>query len=171
MLRLFPIRLFCLALFASIIACDTAEVPEVEVEDLREGDGRAAEVGLVVTVHYAGWVADPPKQVFSTCTDTTLQRQLFLGNPPPGQQSVIEGWNRGVPGMRKGGIRKLNVPPALAWGSDGAGCDDNGENCLIPPNEAVVFAIELIDVSHPDSVPPIPSTQCPEELLSPPDAL
>lgn len=167
-MRPFVLHVLCVALIASGVGgCDTAEEPEVSVEDLFEGMGRAAETGLAVTVHYAGWVASTLEPFFSTCDpNTTLQRQLVLG------ENLIEGWNRGVPGMRAGGIRRLLIPAALAWGTSGGGCDDTGENCLIPPNEAVIFEIQLLDVSHRDSLPPLPATECdPELTTAPPSAL
>jgi peptidylprolyl isomerase len=53
----------------------------------------------------------------------------------PGQ--VIEGWNRGLLGMREGGRRKLTIPPRLAYGPQGSPPD-------IAPNETLVFVIDLV---------------------------
>jgi FKBP-type peptidyl-prolyl cis-trans isomerase len=53
--------------------------------------------------------------------------------------NMIAGWQQGVPGMRVGGIRKLVVPPELAYGVHGQG--DN-----VPPNATLVFEIELLAV-------------------------
>jgi peptidylprolyl isomerase len=52
----------------------------------------------------------------------------------PGQ--VIEGWNRGLIGMRQGGRRKLTIPPDLAYGASGFPPN-------IGPNETLVFVIDL----------------------------
>jgi FKBP-type peptidyl-prolyl cis-trans isomerase len=55
-----------------------------------------------------------------------------------GAGSVIAGWDQGIPGMRVGGTRTLLVPSSLAYGSRGQGS--------IPPNAALVFDIELLNV-------------------------
>ena len=39
--------------------------------------------------------------------------------------------------MRKGGKRKLLVPPSLAY-------TDQGYSCLVPPNATLIFDIELL---------------------------
>ncbi|HAY77983.1 MAG TPA: peptidylprolyl isomerase, partial [Gemmatimonadetes bacterium] len=48
------------------------------------------------------------------------------------------GWNQGIVGMRRGGIRRLVVRPGLAYGSSRRGD--------IPPGSTLIFHIKLIDV-------------------------
>jgi peptidylprolyl isomerase len=57
-----------------------------------------------------------------------------------GAGQVIPGWEQGVLGMTVGEVRKLTIPPDLAYGSSGAGG-------VIPPNATLIFTIELLEVS------------------------
>lgn len=108
--------------------------------DLRLGDGAEAVAGKVLTVQYTGWLYDPTKPdskglQFDTSAGST-------GFPfTLGTQQVIAGWDRGLVGMKVGGIRKLVIPPSLGYG--------NVRNHSIPPSTTLVFEIELLDVKDP----------------------
>ena len=58
---------------------------------------------------------------------------------PLGKRQVIPGWDQGVEGMRVGGRRRLEIPPALAYGKRGAGG-------VIGPDETLVFVVDLVGV-------------------------
>ena len=108
--------------------------------DLRLGDGAEAATGKTLTVHYTGWLYDP------TRTDLKgLQFDTSAGSTgfafTLGSQQVIAGWDRGLVGMKVGGIRKLVIPPSLGYG--------NVRNHSIPPSTTLVFEIELLDVKDP----------------------
>lgn len=105
---------------------------EVKIEDLIEGNGKAAERGALVTAHYRGWLED------GTEFDSSYKRgepfQIVLSN-----NRVIQGWILGLKGMKTGGKRKLWVPAELAYG-------ERQIVTMIPPNSNLIFEIELLEV-------------------------
>jgi FKBP-type peptidyl-prolyl cis-trans isomerase FkpA len=105
--------------------------------DLRAGTGADAVAGRTVTVHYTGWLYAPtqPEQKGQQF-DTSVGRAPFVFVLGAGR--VIPGWDRGIAGMRVGGLRRLVIPPDLAYGSQGVGG--------IPPNSTLVFDVELLGV-------------------------
>jgi FKBP-type peptidyl-prolyl cis-trans isomerase len=107
---------------------------ELVIEDLRPGTGAAAKAGNTVSVHYVGTLTDGKK--FDSSRDRGKPFQF-----PLGAGKVIKGWDQGVAGMQIGGLRKLTIPPHLAYGAAGAG------GGLIPPNATLVFEVELLGLS------------------------
>ena len=97
------------------IPTDAAPPSDLVVDDLVVGDGTEAVSGAVVTVHYVG-VAWSTGEQFDASWDRDDPFGFRLG---AGQ--VIDGWDRGVAGMRVGGRRRLTIPPELGYGSRGAG--------------------------------------------------
>lgn len=128
---------------AAAIGCtDTPASPTASVAfsqtDLKVGTGTEATTGSVLSVNYTGWVYDSTKTdnkgiVF----DTSVGATPFTFTLGAGQ--VIKGWDQGVLGMKPGGIRRLVIPPSLAYGSQRAGA--------IPPNATLVFDIEVLSIS------------------------
>ena len=106
--------------------------------DLRAGNGAEAVAGRTVTVNYTGWLYAPtqPEQKGQQF-DTSIGRAPFVFVVGAGR--VIQGWDRGVPGMRVGGLRRLVIPPDLAYGAQGAPPN-------IPPNATLVFDVEMLAV-------------------------
>ena len=106
---------------------------DLQITDIREGDGEVAKAGDTVQVHYVG-VAYSTGEEFDSSYDRgdPLQFQLGAGR-------VIAGWDQGVQGMRVGGRRQLVIPPHLAYGDRGAGH-------VIAPGETLIFVCDLVAV-------------------------
>ena len=107
--------------------------------DQTAGKGAEATAGKSVVVHYTGWLYDPSK---ADGRGKKFDSSLDLGSPfsfPLGAGRVIQGWDQGVAGMKVGGKRTLIIPPEMGYGARGAGG-------AIPPNAALLFEVELLEV-------------------------
>lgn len=105
---------------------------DLQVEDTKVGEGAEAQRGNVVTLHYTGTLSDGSKFDSSRDRGEGLTFQLGAGQ-------VIQGWDDGVVGMRVGGTRTLVIPPEQGYG-------ERGVPGIIPPNAALHFDVELLEV-------------------------
>ena len=104
---------------------------ELQVIDLRVGEGKAAVKGALITTHYTGWLEDGSEFDSSHSRGKPFQCVIGTGR-------VIKGWDQGLMGMQVGGKRRLLVPAHLGYGERTMG--------KIPPNSNLVFEIELLEV-------------------------
>ncbi len=112
-----------------------AKLPNgLQVIDIKTGTGVAAKAGSTVTVEYTGWLQSTGKK-FDSSFDHGAQT---FDVTPLGQAQVIPGWNEGLVGIKAGGVRRLIIPPALAYGSQANG--------PIPANSTLIFDITAIAV-------------------------
>ncbi len=111
---------------------NTQQVTELKIEDTQVGTGTEVKSGDTVVMHYTGTLLDGTKFDSSVDRGEPFTTQIGVGQ-------VIQGWDQGVPGMKVGGKRKLTIPANLAYGERGAGA-------LIPPNSALIFEVELLEV-------------------------
>ncbi len=105
---------------------------DLQMDDINAGGGREAKAGDRVTVHYVGTLTDGKK--FDSSRDRGKGFSFELG-----KAEVIKGWDRGVAGMKIGGMRKLTIPSELAYGT-------RGFPPIIPPNATLVFEVELLQI-------------------------
>lgn len=101
--------------------------------DIKVGSGPAVKAGSSVTVEYTGWLA-------STCQkfDSSYDHN---GQPLPvtvGKGQVIKGWDEGLVGLKAGGIRRLYIPAALAYGAQA----QQG----IPANSDLIFDVTVLTI-------------------------
>ena len=99
---------------------------------IQKGNGKKAENGKTVSVHYTGQLEDG--KVF----DSSYPRKKPI-EFPLGQGNVIEGWDEGIALLQVGDKARFVIPSDLAYGTRGAGG-------VIPPNATLIFDVELMDV-------------------------
>lgn len=109
-----------------------ASVAQLEVHDIEVGSGEEVAPGATITAHYTG----------ALCKNGIIfQSSHDFGRPATfGLDQVIAGWTKGVPGMKVGGMRRLIIPAAMAYG-------DHSPAPNIPANSDLVFDIELAAIS------------------------
>jgi FKBP-type peptidyl-prolyl cis-trans isomerase len=104
----------------------------LQYQEINPGSGDEVKDGDTVSVHYTGWLTDGAKFDSSKDRDKPFQFQVGAGG-------VIQGWDEGLVGMKEGGVRRLIIPAALAYG-------EGGYPPVIPPNATLIFDIELLEI-------------------------
>lgn len=99
---------------------------------VHSGNGRQAEVGKKVKVHYSGYLEDG--NMFDSSVERGDPIEFVLG---VGQ--VIKGWDEGIALMKVGDKFEFAIPPSLGYGDQNVGG-------FIPPNSTLIFDCELIEV-------------------------
>ncbi|HET9125289.1 MAG TPA: FKBP-type peptidyl-prolyl cis-trans isomerase [Solirubrobacteraceae bacterium] len=114
----------------------TAPAPsKLVTKNLITGTGKTAEPGDTIVVNYVGAVYKTGK-VF----DASWKRgTTFTTKLTSGSGGVIEGWVKGIAGMKVGGRRQLIIPPSLAYGKQA--------QAGIPANSTLIFDVDLLKVS------------------------
>ena len=101
------------------------------IEEIVIGSGDEATAGQTAVVHYVGISASTGEEF-----DASWNRGDTFSFPL-GAGYVIQGWDRGVVGMKIGGRRRLVIPSHLGYGEQGAGG-------VIAPGETLIFVVDLI---------------------------
>ena len=109
----------------------TAPPADLKIKDTVVGKGATAKAGDSVMVDYTGWLVDGTK------FDSSIGKKPF--GFTIGQGRVIEGWDKGVVGMKVGGTRVLTIPPSLGYGAQ-------GYPPVIPGDATLKFEIKLLSV-------------------------
>jgi FKBP-type peptidyl-prolyl cis-trans isomerase FkpA len=99
-------------------------------EIVNPGSGPSPTTSSIVTVTYVG------KRLDGSIFDQSTTPTSFNNMPLSG---LIQGWQIGLPLIKKGGEIRLIVPSSLAYGCTGAGN-------VISANSVLYFDINLIDV-------------------------
>jgi FKBP-type peptidyl-prolyl cis-trans isomerase len=110
------------------------DIQGMKVDVLQQGNGNEAKADDKVTVNYVGTLQNGTK--FDSSIDRGQPFTFTLG-----QNSVIQGWELGVTGMKVGEKRKLTIPPELAYGNQAVGG-------VIPANSTLVFEVEMLGINQ-----------------------
>ncbi len=130
------------------VSTDTKAKPEITVpdcdkatalltRDIVEGTGPEAKAGDAIAVNYTGinWTT---KKEFDSSWKPGRQPYTVQ---PLGQAGVINGWNQGLIGAKKGGRRLLVIPGDLGYGPQG------NVRASIAPNETLVFVVDVVSIN------------------------
>lgn len=112
-----------------------SDVTELQKTDLVEGTGAVAEKGKTVKVSYFGW-NDAGKIFDSSLQEGQENKPIEVGL---NEKGIIVGWVEGIAGMKVGGVRKLAIPAAKAYG-------ENRQSPLIGANAPLMFIVRLEEV-------------------------
>ena len=107
----------------------------LSVTEILAGEGRTPEVGDLVTMHIVGMLEDGT--VFA---DTASAGEPIVATLT--ESDLFPGWLEGVLLMKEGGKARLTIPPALAYGAEGAGG-------VIPPDATIIMDVELLEAKAP----------------------
>jgi len=105
----------------------------LQYQVLQAGNGTSPHDGDIATVNYTLWMIDGTKM---EGTEPDFPSQFPI-------DSLIPGWREALKAMRVGDHWKLVIPSELAYGPRG---NPNGG---IPPNQALVFEVELLKIFTP----------------------
>ncbi|AIY15121.1 MULTISPECIES: peptidylprolyl isomerase [Cellulophaga] len=100
---------------------------------IQKGNGKKAEAGMQVSVHYEGSL------ISGTVFDSSYKRKEPI-DFQVGVGQVIKGWDEGICLLQVGDKARFVIPSDLGYGSAGAGG-------VIPPNATLIFDVELMKVS------------------------
>ena len=112
----------------------TTTASGLQYQVVTQGKGPKPAATDTVKVHYTGTLLDGTK--FDSSVDRGEPAQFVLG-------SVVPGWSEALQLMPKGSKFKLWVPSKLGYGEAGT------PGGPIPPNSALVFELELLDIAKP----------------------
>jgi len=114
---------------------DVSKVKKVELDSafsyqiVQKGSGDPIEVGDMAYVQYSGYFTNG-KLFDSSHLNGGVAFSFILG-----RHRVIDGWEKGVVGMRTGEKRRISIPYKLAYGENG--------RMPIPPKTDLIFDVEL----------------------------
>ena len=115
----------------------STQATDLQIIDITPGTGEEVKPGDTITAHYTGAFA-VNGEIFESSKDSGQPATFPLNG-------VIAGWTEGVPGMKVGGVRRLVIPGAKAYGEAPAGYEPGSTD---RPLGTLVFDIELVKLGE-----------------------
>lgn len=113
------------------------KLTELSIETLLESlspDSGEAKLGDNLVVNYRGWLGETGVLFDTSLTPNRSPLKFSLGS------GMIEGFSKGIQGMKIGEVRRIKIPANLAYG-------ENPPSEIIPPNSDLIFDIELLKIN------------------------
>lgn len=112
----------------------------------QKGNGKMAEAGKTVKVHYEGRLLDGT--YFDTSVEEVAKEQGLYNEAREyapfefvlGQGQVIRGWDEGIAMLSEGGKATLIIPSSIAYGANPR------PGGVIKPFNTLIFEVELVEV-------------------------
>ncbi|KAJ7293798.1 hypothetical protein C8J57DRAFT_1042393 [Mycena rebaudengoi] len=125
----------CLVSAMAVLAADPPTELLIETTFLPEDCTSTAQKGDSLSVHYTGTLFDTG-EIFDSSVARDYPLPVTLG-----AERLIKGWNDGLIGMCVHEKRTLTIPADQAYG-------DRGFNDgVVPPNAALIFTVELLELT------------------------
>ncbi|MDD2612495.1 MAG: FKBP-type peptidyl-prolyl cis-trans isomerase [Bacteroidales bacterium] len=111
---------------------DANQQTTFQTETLQQGDGsEEVKPGDRIAVNFIGTLKDG--NLFDSNLDSGMPYEFTIS-----KGEVIQGWDKGLIGMKVGEKRKLVVPPELGYGSE--------EKENIPKDSTLYYEVELVEI-------------------------
>lgn len=115
----------------------SANAAGLETTDLKVGTGKELTDGDTdYMAYYIGWCADG--SIFDSSFNDA-DNPTALNTPMLGSSSMIEGWLKGIVGMKLGGVRQLTISGPLAYG------DTQGDKICGATNSPLKFVVWMLE--------------------------
>jgi FKBP-type peptidyl-prolyl cis-trans isomerase len=113
-------------------AFDADTVTKLQTEVLEEGKGKVLKSDSTILANYFGWTADG--EIF----DSTKKKDKKAEPIEFSLQEVIEGWTKGLTGVKVGSTVRLTIPADQGYGSE-----DDGSGRPFGPLKFIIQVKEL----------------------------
>jgi len=127
-------------------------VRKLKTIDIKDGNGKTVDDSSSLAVYYVLWLPDG-KIEDQSFSGKSLSQPLSIDELK--SASLIEGWKKGLKGMKIGGIREIQVPYELGYGKEDK-VNQNTGKVDIPGKTPLKFVVMAIERPEPVAQPEIP---------------